>query len=161
VIEAKIAQQAGGDAAQSLSGIGDDGKHRHQGGAHHQRERGIFHPDDDQRGDGDDRRHLQKHDVGKQGGFHKAVLHQDKRHRGADDNRQQKRDQGDLEGEQQRQQQRREMRPQAFQHHQRRRHQKGRDAKIAHCALPQEHHRHRDEGRIENFEKTRMLDPRR
>jgi hypothetical protein len=34
--------------------------------------------------------------VGKQGGFHKPVLHQDKRHRGADDNRQQKRDQGDL-----------------------------------------------------------------
>jgi hypothetical protein len=34
----------------------------------------------------------QKHDVGKQGGFHKPVLHQDKRHRGADDNRQQKRD---------------------------------------------------------------------
>lgn len=79
---------------------------------------------------------------------------------GADDDRQEKRDQGDLQREQQRQQQRRQMRPQAFHHHERGRHQKLRDAEIADRPLPQHNHQDRDEGRVENFEKAGMINPR-
>ena len=69
-------EQARVDAAQAERRVGDDREDRHDSRAQDQRDARVVHPDDDQRRDRDDRRHLQQDRVRKQAHLDPAALHE-------------------------------------------------------------------------------------
>ena len=75
------------DAAQAERRVGDDREEGDDDRAQDERDARVVHPDDDERRDGDDRRHLQQHGVGEKAHFDPSALHEEQRHQRSDDGR--------------------------------------------------------------------------
>src|SRR6185437_5278525 len=100
--EPEKVEQAAIDAAQAERRVGDDREDRHDDGAKHQGLARIVHPDDDERCDRYDRRHLQQDRVGEKAHLDPAALHEKQRGRHAEERRECQRGQRDAERDGQR-----------------------------------------------------------
>ena len=132
--------------------VRQDREERHDPGADQQRQVDVADPDDDQRRDRDDRRHLQDHRIGEQRFLQPLRLREDDRERDADRDRGDQRRKRDAQRDPQRFRQRAPVVPQRLRDQDRAGQDVMRDALDAHHRLPggehhdADHHRRDDAG---------------